>query len=97
VIYPGVPFDITAILHPIHMGASVGEETVKCSDLIVEYEIFAEDMVPVSSSLHITERQITEGLFPLGTDLFKFEGAVCSLVLSGFFALDIFQCKRNWE
>jgi hypothetical protein len=64
-IYPGVPLEVTGILHPIEVGVSIGQETVKCSDLTVDYEIFAEDMSPVISSFHITARQIIEGLFPL--------------------------------
>jgi hypothetical protein len=63
VIHPGVEHAVTAITHPFVMGAQLGEPTVTCNDLTVAYEIYAEDMPTVVSTLRISSDEIIRGLF----------------------------------
>ena len=53
VIYPGVDLDVAVILHPVRLGLNIGDTTMGCEDLVVDYEIYAEDMRTVASTLRI--------------------------------------------
>jgi hypothetical protein len=66
VIYPGVSHDVTAIMHPLTLAARVGDQTVTCKDLVIHYELYAEDMPTVVSSLRIPAAEIIRGCFPSG-------------------------------
>jgi hypothetical protein len=55
---------VTAILHPLKIATRIGQETVTCSDLIIEHEILADDMVTVVSIVRIAAHEIIRGLFP---------------------------------
>jgi hypothetical protein len=58
VIYAGVSLDVTVILHPVRMGQFTGDKTIWCDDLAVEYEIYAEDMPTVISTLQLESDDI---------------------------------------
>ncbi|HJU12512.1 MAG TPA: ATP-binding protein [Candidatus Binataceae bacterium] len=62
VIYPGVDLDVTVILHPVQLAKKIGDQTIACEDLVVEYEIYAEDMPTVKSALRISSDSIIRSL-----------------------------------
>ncbi|MFL6387284.1 MAG: helix-turn-helix domain-containing protein [Terriglobales bacterium] len=62
VIYPGVDLDVTVVLHPIRVGQNIGDQTIGCEDLVVDYELYAEDMPTVVSTLRISSDTIIQGM-----------------------------------
>ena len=62
VIYPGVDLDVTVILHPVRLGQNIGDKTMECDDVVVEYEVYAEDMPTVISTLHIKSDLIIQAM-----------------------------------
>ncbi|HXA86131.1 MAG TPA: ATP-binding protein [Candidatus Dormibacteraeota bacterium] len=62
VVYPGAELDVTAILHPVMIGNQIGDKTVETWDLIVDYEIYAEDMPTIISTLRISADEIIRGV-----------------------------------
>jgi len=66
VVYPGVDFDITAIIHPLE---TITEKyqivSIICPDLKIEYEIYAEDMPTVSGILVLSTEEILKVIRPI--------------------------------
>ncbi len=60
VIYPGVDLDVTVILYPVRVGQNIGDQTIGCEDLVVDYELYAEDMPTVVSTLRINSSMIIQ-------------------------------------
>jgi schlafen family protein len=67
VIYPGVDLDVTVILHTVRLAEKVGDNTIKCEDLAVDYEIYAEDMPTVTGTLRISASAIIQGMLTPST------------------------------
>jgi hypothetical protein len=68
VIYPGIELDVAAVTHRVEVSRlALGEiKSVSCSDLSISYEIYAEDMPTIKSTMIIHSQEILDAMAKVG-------------------------------